>query len=540
MPFKLCGGKYESAFNMNKYVKEYRWPLVVSLLILTLSTIPIIAGYAAQTSDQRFIGIFYDRQDYAVHRAMMLYGEQGNWDYQFRFTTEAHTGAYLRIFYVVLGHLTGWTGLPFDIIFQAARLAFGLLACLAIYRLMTRVFPVVNQRRLAFVLAILGAGLGWFQAPLGLVPDPKISPIDLWLIDAYIFFSIALFPHFAAVIASLALALTAFWDHLQRPGWRNIIVIAMCALFVQIVNPIAFVLADCAMMGAFVFSCWQKRRFNWTSALTLGLLAVIQVPLLVYSWNLLTYDPAWAEYNLQNATLSPPPIYYLLGFGLFWPFVAIGTIKAFRKPDAGFGLALSWSIAALALAYLPIAIQRRFLLGVTIPLAVLATPAILEFSDWLHRHLSFSKLTGAIVIAALTIISPLVMVSAYSVDMFHRPASLFEPAALVQATDWLNENGAPDQVVLAAEPTAQLIAIRTHLKLYFGHVMETLHYAEKAQAVERFYRGEQPAAWLQAQGITWVIFGPHEKPWGQFPPGLPNLKVAYQNDDVTIYKVVSP
>ncbi len=525
---------------MNTHLKEYRWPLVVSLLILALSSAPILAGYAAQTPGQRFIGAFSDRQDYAVYVAMMQYGGQGNWDYEFRFTTEAHIGAYLRTFYVVLGRLTGWTGLSPSLIFQAARLFFGLLACLAIYHLMTRVFTAIAQRRLAFVLAIMGAGLGWLQVPLHLVPNPGISPIDFWLIDAYVFFDIAVFPHFAAVIAALALSISIFLDHQQNPRWRNIALIAGCALFVQIVNPIAFILADCAMIGAFAFSCWHNRRFDWASAFALGLLAVIQIPILAYSLALLTQDPVWAEYNRQNVTSSPPPIYYLLGFGLLWPFAVIGAVRALRKPDASVGWAVVWVLFALGMAYFPIAIQRRFLLAIGIPLTALAIPVIVAFSEWLHRRLHLSKLTGAIVIVAFTTLTPLLMVSAYSADMAKRPADMFEPAALVQAADWLNKIGTSEQVVLAAEPTAQLIAIRTHLRLYFGHVMETLYYAEKAQAVENFYRGKQPAGWLKTQGIDWVIFGPHEKLWGQHAPDSPNLQIAFQNELVTIYRVVSP
>ncbi len=525
---------------MNTFVKEYRWPLVVSLLILALGSAPILAGYAAETASQRFIGAVFDRMDYSVHLAMMHYGAQGGWDYQFRFTTEAHTGAYLRIFYVALGHFANWTGFSPATIFETARLGFGLLACLAIYRLMMRVFPATDQRRVAFILAILGAGLGWLQAPLGLLPDPGISPIDLWLFDAYIFFSIAVFPHYAAVIAVLALALTAFLDQLQNPHWRNIMIIAICALFTQIINPIAFVLIDCAMAGAFFFSCWRKRSFDWVSACALGLLALIQIPLLMYSFILLTRDPAWAEYNRQNITLSPPPVYLLLGFGLFWPFVFFGVIKAFRERDKGLGWAVMWSAFAVVMAYFPVIIQRRFLLAIGIPLAVLATPVIVEFSDWLHRHLSLSKLTGAIIVVALTIMTPILMISASSMDMARQSGQAFEPVALVQAVDWLGQHSAPDDVVLAVERSTQLIAIRIPARFYFGHPMETLHYNDKAREVENFYRGLQPEGWLENLPVNWVIFGPHEQQWSLSPPHSPHLEIAYQNDQVTIYRVVSP
>jgi len=336
------------------------------------------------------------------------------------------------------------------------------------------------------------------------------------------------------------LALTAFLDYLQQPNWRNIVVIAICAWFVQIVNPMAFALADFAMGGAFVFSCWQKRRFDWATALTLGLVAVIQIPLLVYSWNLLTRDPSWAVFSSQNSTPSPPPVYLLFGFGLFWLFAIIGAIKAIRKPDAGSGLALFWLIPALILAYAPLEVQRRFLLAITIPLTILAIPVIFDFSSWLQRRLSLGKTVGAVAIVALASFGSFFLVTIYSANISSRPPNLFEPAAVVEAMDWLGQHGSPNDVVLASEPTAQMVAIRTPLRLYFGHEMETLHFEDKARDVENFYRGLQPEAWLESLSVNWVVFGPHEREWSASPPHSSRLKLAYQNTQVTIYRVVAP
>ena len=519
--------------------KEYRWALLISIFLLVFGSIPIMAGYAAQTPSQRFIGTFYDIPDYAVHIAMMHYGEQGGWDYQSRFTTEPQTAAYLRLFYVLLGHLGGWVHLPAAILFQIARLAFGLLACLAIYRLLVRVFPSVSHRRLAFLLTMLGAGVGWLQVLIAWVPS-RIAPVDLWLIDAYPLFSIDLFPHFAATIAALALAIAAFLDQSSRPRWQNLIVIGTCALFVQIINPIAFILADLAMVGIFVFESWQERRIHISLAGSLSLIAVIQIPLALYSFNLLTRDPAWAIYTRQNVTLSPPPLYYLLGFALFWPFALGGVLKAFRQHEPTLGWAAIWVICAFGLAYLPVNIQARFLLAITLPLAVLATPSLLEFSHWLSIRLRLGLYTGAVLVTALASMSTLLLVGTTGLGMAARPTALFEPSALVQAVDWLGKNSNSNDVVLAADPTALLVAIRTPLRLYSGHAMETLNYTEKSQAVYHFYQGGQPAGWLEAQGITWVIFGPHEAVWRQTPLDSSGMENAYHNDEVIIYRANHP
>jgi hypothetical protein len=294
------------------------------------------------------------------------------------------------------------------------------------------------------------------------------------------------------------------------------------------------------MAGVFAFSCWQKRRLDLQLALTPGLVAVIQIPLLLYSLVLFTRDPAWALFTSQNATLSPPPIYYLLGFGLFWPFAIAGAAKTLREREPGLGWAIVWTVSAFGLAYLPVNIQRRFLISITLPLAVLATPALLAFSHWLSVRLRLSKYTGAVLLTALASISSLLLVGNSIMIMMNRPSTLFEPVALVQAVDWLAKNGTPDDVVLASEPTSQLVAIRTPLRLYFGHEMETLQYDKKSREVQLFYQGAQPGDWLEAKGITWVVFGPHESEGRWMPSEASNLEIAFQNGLVIIYKFSHP
>jgi hypothetical protein len=272
----------------------------------------------------------------------------------------------------------------------------------------------------------------------------------------------------------------------------------------------------------------------------LGLIAVVQIPLAVYTFNLLTHDPAWAVYNRQNVTLSPPPLYYLLGFGPFWPFTIVGLFRAFRQKETGPGMAAVWTFCALGLAYLPVSIQARFLLAITLPLAILATPPLLDFSRWVSMCLHIGRYSGAVLVAALASMSTILLVGTSILGMAARPPALYESTALIQAVDWLGNTGSSNDVVLAAQPTALLVGIRTSLRLYSGHAMETLQYAEKNRAVQVFFLGEQPVGWLEMQGITWVIDGPHEADWRQTPFDLSRMEVAYRNSQVTIYRVAYP
>jgi hypothetical protein len=112
--------------------KDLLWILVASTLIMIWGSIPTWAGYQAETEELRFRGTYYDSQDYAVHIAMMEAGRQGEWAYQLRFTTEPHKPVYVRMFYIVLGHLSKWLGLTAEFTFQLARWLLGFTALYAI------------------------------------------------------------------------------------------------------------------------------------------------------------------------------------------------------------------------------------------------------------------------------------------------------------------------------------------------------------------------------------------------------------------------
>jgi len=519
-------------------VREWAWVLLASFSILVISSIPIWVGYLTQTPGRVFIGTFYDQQDYAVHLTMMQAGIQGDWAYSLHFTAEPHQAVYIRLFYIALGHLTHLLHLEPEMAFQLARWVFGLLALAAVYQLASRIFPEVKWRRTAFLLATTGAGFGWLQMSLGWIPDPHISPVDFWLIDSYIFFSLMLFPHFSAVTALLAAVLTTFLDYLQGKSRFAVAFIALAAILTQLINPIAFVLADAAMLGALLFTCCAEKRVRWRKIAGLAIIAAAQIPLLIYTSNILIHDPLWSQFTAQNLTLSPLPVYYLWGFGLFWPLAMIGTLQSVRSRDMKPAMAILWVIAALTLAYLPMAIQRRFLHAFTLPLAILATLGLKTIFG--RRSLVSRQAFYTALFISLTALTSLILSLRSTLDILHYPMNFSYPQILEEAVHWLGDNASPDDVVLASESTSQIVAAHTGLRVYFGHTMETLDYNTKAHQAWLYFNGKSDAGWLDSTSVQWVIYGPYEKNLSSvgtaFLPA-PSLKPVYQDETIIIYRV---
>lgn len=389
------------------------------------------------------------------------------------------------------------------------------------------------------MLIALGSGAGWLQLIFGAPLEP-ISPIDFWLIDAYIFFSISLFPSFSFTLALMATALNLYLDYLNTGNWQLVAWISLLAIISQATNPIAFAVIDVAFASVTIILWWKNRRIELRHFYALSAIALVQIPFLTYNFLILQRDPIWNEFTLQNQTLSPPPIFFIWGFAPFWVFATYGIVIAFREQNPSMGAMAAWVISGFILAYLPFLIQRRFILGITIPLGILAVYGL----DHLIKHISVKypnilKREKLVYFAYILLasVSSIYLSLGLSLYMQTRPADKFYPRDLENALVWLDENATPNDFVLADVKTSQLVAQRTRLKAYVGHEMETLYFNNKKTILAEYYEGAAPSDWLKQTPIHWVIYGPYEKEISNLFTADFILKVVYENDSVTIYKV---
>jgi hypothetical protein len=520
-------------------IKDFLWFSIIAFAILAFSSIPNWVAKSAETDTLLFRGTYTDEADYAVHISMMQAGRMGDWAYQMRFTSEDHLPAFLRMFYIFLGHISKWINLGVETTFHAARWIFSTIALYSIYQLCKRVFPNQTQARIAFLLTVLGSGVGWLQLMLG-APLKPISPIDFWLIDSYVFFSISLFPSFSFTLALMAIALNLYLDYLKTGKWQTVVFISLLAIASQITNPIAFAVIDIAFAGATFILWWKNRKIELRHFYALSVIALAQIPLLTYNFLILQHDPIWSLFTIQNQTLSPPPIYYMWGFAPFWIFAIYGIILAFREQHSAMVTMALWVISGFTLAYFPFFIQRRFLFGITIPLGILTIYGLSHFINIISIKLpDLLKREHLVYFAYISLasISSIYLILGMSLFMQTHPEGKFYPRDLENALVWLNENAQLDDFVLADIQTSQLVAQRTSLRVYVGHEIETINFEKKRSSMEAFFNGNSPKEWLIQTHVQWVIYRPYEKKISSSFALSSELELAYKNESVIIYKV---
>jgi hypothetical protein len=288
------------------------------------------------------------------------------------------------------------------------------------------------------------------------------------------------------------------------------------------------------------------RRALWL-AIPLG----VHAALVGWQYLALSGDPVWADFTRQNITLSPSVTYYLLGY---LPFIipAVAGLRRFMVSEADdrWWLPLLWVALVAGLLYAPFPTQRRYLLGVQTPLAMIAAygwaRAVLP---WLHPRLRLVTTALYVAVAGFAFVG-LVAVNSVSLSEPYNayPPTVFYDGEESAAFDWLLENRAsPDELVLTTADESghgsggRLVAA-TGQRVYLGHWIETADYTGKIAQVRRFYDPAAPDSWrqdfLRDTGAVYVWFDGYARAMGDWNPYEADyLAPVFSSVLVTIFRV---
>jgi uncharacterized membrane protein len=142
-----------------------------------------------------------------------------------------------------------------------------------------------------------------------------------------------------------------------------------------------------------------------------------------------------------------------------------------------------------------------------------------------------------------TVPSNLYIVASLAATAVQHPYPFFHEREENEAINWLAEETAPTDTVLAAYGTGSYIPARINHRVFVGYWAETTRNEEKISMVDRFFQGETPDAWraelLEAYDIAYVFYGPREVLLGDFHPSdSAHLSPVFENELITIYRVL--
>ena len=187
---------------------EHKWVLWFGLLVMVITTIPYIVGYARQGAGWQFTGFVFGIEDGNSYIAKMLSSAYGAWLFRTPYTTNFQRGVVAFIPYFALGKLVSGTGLHEQLValYHIFRIGAGMLAIFATYEFTSLIIDSIDLRRFGLILCVLGGGLGWLAVSLG----SKSLPLEFYSPETFGFLSLFGIPHLALARATILWSLVIY------------------------------------------------------------------------------------------------------------------------------------------------------------------------------------------------------------------------------------------------------------------------------------------------------------------------------------------
>ena len=510
-----------------------RFLLLTMTFVLAFSIVPYLLAWAATPDGYHYMWNSYNPQDADTYLAKMRLGWLGEWRFRLMHTPERQPGVYLNLFYLLLGHGARWLHLPLLSVFHGMRILMAFVLLYALWWLGGRIASTVSTRCWAVWFAFVGGGVGWAAAWLHPVP------VDLSLPEAYGFLSALVNPHFPAAQVLLVVLLggLVLWveDHDADFGiWPLVLAVALLCL--SVIQPFAVVTVGIAWglwLGYWMFS---HQFIYWKVLIVIVLIGCLGLLYPLYGVLSIQQDPVLSGWNAQNLTPSPPWWTWILGYAVSLPFVLIGIVRLLKQHSSLGWMLIAWIVAIILGIISPLGIQRRFSLGLSIPIGLLAGVGWAYFLA--GRSAWRISLQGGMVV--LTLATPFAM-ALVSVRQPQYADLFYIREEEIAAANFLLDLG-PGYVLLSSPTRGEALPWLSGQQVVIGHSMETVAYQRRETEVKAFFDGswgkELQSAFICKEGVDYIWWGPIERALSKNHVfALPGALPIFENDAVSVFAV---
>lgn len=538
--------------------REWVWLAAMTLVIISLTLVPPTVARIFGPDDRVHVGTYWYHEDFPVYRAAMEEAARTpSWLIHDHMTTEPHGPIMMFPLYVLIGKISAFTGLPLLAVYAGAELLARCALAVVLYLFVAGLVAQPPGRRLAFVLAVFSAGLGFWTALYHALTAPDAATsgrmINLY-VEATTLGTFLTAPHITLGLAAILGGLLAF-ALACRGSLLGLGLMVACVLIVGLVHPFNMPVLLLVFGVYVVVRTLADRRIPPPAVRAVAMAGVLGTPIVVYNYVSFTFAPVWSEtFGSQNLLPSPLPWELLLDYGAVLALTPLGILALRGRTTTEQGVVLTW-LAVIALCmYAPVPYQRRFAFGVQPALAALAALgwplARLGLAAGLARlGLPAASCAG---IARRTLGYSLIMlafttvVAAYFVVISSAiggaPLAYYVVDRDTYAlSEWIAAHSGPDDVVFGSFETGAVLGGILPGHVYAGHVGVTIRPAEKRAAIASFYRGDlsrdEARMLLDANRVTYVVFGPEERKLGTWDPGVElSLPIAARVGDAVAYR----
>jgi hypothetical protein len=539
---------------------ERRWVFIFACLVMIVTTLPYMLGYAVQGQEYRFTGFVFAVQDGNSYIAKMMAGTFGAWLFRTPYTVAPQQGVLMFLPYILFGKLAWPPGLHVQLVmlFHLFRFVAGVLMIRASFDFLAFFVQDIRLRRFGLALIVLGGGLGWIFVFLGQDQWLGSLPLEFYSPESFGFLSIFGLPHLAMARACILWTLLIYLQVIKNHNSNtNFVREAMKAGFLWfmagIFQPltllvigvvIVFHIIELALWQAYLQSKqkltdWNRLRDLFRFVVLAGILPGLLLIYIAYST---ITDPFLSQWGTQNILVSPHIFHYLLAYGVLIPYTWVGGRQLMREDTWVGWLLVGWLFLFPILAYFPVTVQRRLPEGVWVVLCVLAFIAL---QNWTKQGFleGFRKRYLAYLPLLLLFPSTLILWLGGLLATSNANLPLFRPIDEVILFEYLQKQANPGQVVLSAYETGNPLPAWAPVQVVVGHGPESADLELLLLQVQEVYSSNmsdsQRLGWMSSIGIDYVFWGPAEKELGDWDPQTAGfLHLIQQSGDYSLFEVI--
>jgi hypothetical protein len=535
---------------------EWVWIAGWSIGILILLSLPYLYGVYLSTPEKQFGGFVLGIEDGNSYLGKMRLGAGGVWSFHIFYTSEAHAGAYIFLFHLLLGKLARVSGLSLILVYHLARLFFGGFLLITVYYFTAFFTSLVPVRRLVFLLVALGSGLGWLILSLGAVERFGL-PLDFYSPEAFSFHLLFGLPHLALAESLLLWSFLFVLVAWERQNFWFAIFAGLVLLGMTLIAAFYIIVAGAVIATALIgrsLQRWSTRsmsgaqlvRAGWNELKLATVALLFALPYCLYTAYIFSTNMVFRSWAEQNVIVSPSPLHYILAFGLLAVLAICGGWREWKSKSSLSSLLISWCLVVPILVFIPFNLQRRLTLGFQVPLSILAVLGgwwlLFERKNLITQPGSQGWRIVSLIFVALLSFSNLFILAGTFIQVHQQPPAIFHPGAEVAAAEWLGTQIAGDEVVLAAYETGNILPAYSQVRVFVGHGPETIRSGEKRELVRRFFTATTSEFWrkqlLFDYGIHYLYYGSRERSLGAFDPAEATyLEMIFDNGSVQLYRV---
>ena len=478
----------------------WRWPAVFTAVVGLLTVPPIVLAALRVPSGSVFPGYVVIARDAYVYQSMWGAGWHGAWLFHPAYTAETLPGILLYPWYLWPAHLIGWASGPW--LYHVARLLAAAALLTAVSLLIRELFRPRLLRRWAFVLCVLGGGIG-----AALPRDIHLGPLTTHATEmsspgSSVADLVSMAPHLPWALALLCWTMVVALRLRHRRDQRFTASGVLAVVGLQLIYP------QLALLALVTIAGWALLRHQPRAVAFVVPAALVQLPYLGYLLWVWRTNPDALRVVRASLDVGDP-----FGFLVLSHLVASGLIivaLAGRRLRGDLVLPALWIVAMTLFMFVPGVggILGRSFMASSVPFGLCAAPGLLVVLRRL-RDVRWRRRVLALTLASSSLYGIVSLAQPYTIAAFRLdPYAEYESRAEAALLARLAPHVSAHDVVLTTYLDGIFVPAQTDARAFDGHPEMTIDARRKSDDAMAFFTTwnvARRATFLQANSITYVL-----------------------------------